>query len=280
MARPAVLRLATHNVNGLVGPGRAARAALLWQTLRLDVVAVQETHLNILTAPRIDPVLRARGYRAIWSHGPSAAGVALVLRQSLLSSGELELDETAAQRPWHGRLLHVSATWAGHKLQLASVYLPSGDPAAQRWAIQAHLSPLAQLPGAHVWGGDYNFVDSPTLDRLRGGGAGDAGPAAAWRAELPALQDVFRRRHPARRAFTFVSSRTASRLDRFYASERPTRSSCAVRSLPASSALGGWRQQLARPAPWSLTIGRWCCTCSAAGLQPWGGAYRECGWIS
>ena len=172
MARPASLRLATHNVNGLVGPGRAARAALLWQTLRLDVVAVQETHLNMLTAPRIDPVLRARGYRAIWSHGPSAAGVALVLRQSLLSSGELDLDETAVQRPWHGRLLHVPATWAGHKLQLASVYLPSGDSAEQRRAIQAFLTPLAQLPGAHVWGGDYNFVDCPTLDRLRGGGLG------------------------------------------------------------------------------------------------------------
>ena len=251
MVGPASLRLATHNVNGLVGPGRAARAAALWRALRLDVVAVQETHLSLLTAARVDLAFRAHGFRAIWCHGHTSAGVALVVRQRLLASGELDLDEDAAQRPWPGRLLHVAAKWAGHKLRLASVYLPSGQHEAQRRAIKDYLVPLAQLPGDHLWGGDYNFVDRPALDRLRGAGAGDAGPAAAWRSELPALHDVFRRRHPARRAFTFVSSRTASRLDRFYAPAHMA-DSFVVRCEVASRVLGPGQVQAAAGAACAL----------------------------
>lgn len=172
MVQHASLRLATHNVNGLAGPGRAARAARLWQALRLDVVAVQETHLSVHTVTRAEQALRACGFRAIWNHGAGSAGVALVVRQRLLSSGELTLVEAAARRPWPGRLLHVAASWAGHDLQLASVYMPSGDPAAQRRAVSAYLVPLARLPGEHLWGGTTTLWTTPPWTACGVGGPG------------------------------------------------------------------------------------------------------------
>ena len=219
---PARLRIGTHNANGLRN-SRADAAGRLWKQLGLDVILVQETHLTSATQGRADDALRALGYQALWGHyGGGSAGVGVVARLRLLESGELHLEE--AQHLVPGRLLQVPARWAGHQLQLASIYLPSGAGAGQRAMIRTQLSALAASGGGEpLWGGDFNFVPDPELDRLCPAGSipprrGDEdATAATWREALPHMQDVFRLRHPRRRAYTFVSRRCASRLDRLYA---------------------------------------------------------------
>ena len=219
------LRIGTHNANGLGTPARAEAAARLWQQLGLDLILVQETHLTNASSGGVDAALQTIGYHAVWGHHLSnSAGVGVVARLRLLDSGELLLDESGAQRLVPGRVLVVPARWAGHKLQLASIYLPSGEWKQQRALIANELRTLAtQGGGEPLWGGDFNFVPEPDLDRLRTPGStpprrqDERDTAQAWQHALPQLQDVFRQRHPWRRAYTYVSPRSASRLDRFYA---------------------------------------------------------------
>jgi hypothetical protein len=134
------------------------------------------------------------------------------------------LDEARARHLIPGRLLVVPAQWAGHTLQLASIYLPSGEWAQQRALIAHELVTLATSGGGEpLWGGDFNFVPDPARDRLCARGSApprrqeERDTALAWQQALPRMHDVFRERHPWRRAYTYVSPRSASRLDRFYA---------------------------------------------------------------
>ena len=219
------MRVGTHNVNGLGTTARATAAARLWQQLGLDLILVQETHLTGSTCGGVDAVLSDHGYRAVWGHHLSnSAGVGMVARLRLLDSGELRLDEACAQHLVPGRLLVIPARWAGHKLQLASIYLPSGEWTQQRALIANELGALATRGGGEpLWGGDFNFVPDQSRDRLCTRGSTpprrqeERDTAQAWQQALPQLHDVFRERHPWRRAYTYVSPRSASRLDRFYA---------------------------------------------------------------
>ena len=220
------LRVGSHNVNGFSGPGRAAEAGRLWRQLGLDVVMVQETHLCQESVDKAATALRASGYTALWSHHTSrSAGVGLVVRQRLIGSGELTIDEAGTQHLEPGRVLLVRAQWGGHRLALTSIYLPTGMANEQRRIISTHLAPILELQGVQqLWGGDFNFVVDATLDRMCPGGRAppNAGsePATArlWAQEIHQLRDVYRCIHPTRRAYTFVCSRAASRIDRMYAS--------------------------------------------------------------
>ena len=128
------------------------------------------------------------------------------------------------------------------------------------------MQPLAARCRDLVVVGDWNWVPDVERDRFRGpavpappslaggpasqaaagarpGGqpAGrpyhqDTTTAARFAAACPTLVDVFRRRHPKRKAYTYHSGRAASRLDRFYASSSlvPHVESCGVASATPS----------------------------------------------
>ena len=95
---------------------------------------------------------------------------------------------------------------------------PPGAPSAPRAGTTPSYRPAAECL---IVGGDFNFVDSPELDRLV---ASPPDPSAdTWRSVFPssALCDIFRLRHPTRRAFTRFSDSdkpSAGRLDRFLVS--------------------------------------------------------------
>jgi exonuclease III len=182
------------------------------------------------------------GWKVFWcmnctgagtSSGHGSAGVMIMVRKRLLESGALKIDEgsiqPAATVSTDGRLLSVNAEWGGHKLQLASVYMPN-EAAAQRRFIDERLVPLCAAAGSRVpvWGGDFNFVANPSLERLRKGpneqglqvlrpAEGTTTPVGqAWAQALPALCDVWRSRHPVARMVTHFGPHGAARLDRFY----------------------------------------------------------------
>ena len=187
-ARPALLRMGTHNVNGRLGSkSQAGRGAVysmiqLWCQLQLAVICVQETHVHSLASAaraqeQIDSAAGQMvhpGWLAYWGLGASAqsAGVAILVRRDLLADGSVRVRELAAGHPHlpvgaRGRLIHLRLDWGGHKLRVACVYLPSGEPAGQREFINTHLHALKQLPGQHVWAGDFNFTMEPCRDRLQ-----------------------------------------------------------------------------------------------------------------
>ena len=166
-------------------------------------------------------------------------GTAIAYRRRLRDSGVFAFDggseDAAVSKGPEGRYTAVRLRWSGHRLQLASIYLPSGDPTGQRNYIDTRLRPLAAAAGNRqlLWGGDFNFAPVPHLDR-HGWAAGqhhqDTGTQQRWAAALPTLADVWRHRHPHRRGYTFLRTGVASRLDRFYASPQllPRVAACSI----------------------------------------------------
>lgn len=230
-----VLRYGSHNPNGLTTIAVVGQAAAAWQQAGFDIVFLQEHHLTFATRTRIQRCLLRHGWRAFLALSPTGAsgrgraGTAILIRRELLDRQELTVvgGDAAVQLGPEGRYTALPVRWCGHHLHLCSIYLPSGDPAAQRDYITSHLSPLAaaaQAAGRHlVWGGDFNFVPDPLRDRLMLDPAAaaahpDVGTQRRWAECLPVLADAWRQRHPSRRGFTYVSGTAASRLDRFYVS--------------------------------------------------------------
>jgi len=247
--RRPVLRCGSHNVNGLTTAAAVDLAAAAWQQARYDIVFLQEHHLTFTTRTKIQRRLLRRGWRAFFALSPAGAsgrgraGTAILIRRELLDRQEVTLigGDAGVQLGPEGRFTALSVCWCGHRLHLCSIYLPSGDPTAQRQYIASHLSPLAAA--AHsagrqlVWGGDFNFVPDPLRDRLLPGPAAaaahpDVSTQRLWAECLPTLADAWRRRHPARRCFTYVTGTAASRLDRFYVSPEllPRLAVCSVSS--------------------------------------------------
>ena len=188
------LRMASHNVRG-VKPHLDGLVAI-WLSLRLDIVLLQETHLGFFDTVQVERRLQAAcqridpahaGYKVFWclntqGNGTRSAGVAVLIKQQLLASGHLQVDEGSIQRTSAGRFMVIPLKWEGHSFSLANVYLPNDSPSQQLF-LRTHLGPLVQAGRPVIVGGDWNFVSNTPLDRARrpaaAAGAAAAGGAAA-----------------------------------------------------------------------------------------------------
>lgn len=230
----AALRFCSANVRGLRSPGRLRAAAARWRAGRCGVVLVQEHHLTSHLHDRATlQALAGLGWKVFIAFGqPGRAGcprggTAVLVRRSLVASGEVQLG--AVQTCPRGRFTAVTLSWSGHHLHLCSVYLPN-SPSARSSYIHATLAPLAAAAAARsrrlVWGGDYNFCPDSHLDRRsianvplrRSTHANDSSSQSAFSLLLPDLVDIWRVRHPGRRAFSYSNGSVFARLDRFYVS--------------------------------------------------------------
>lgn len=239
-----VLRLGSHNTCTISTPQAAEAAARSWQRAGLHVVLVQEHRLTVHTLPAVQRVLARLGWTLLYaSSGQAQGGTAIVYRTQLATDGQLTIPggSAAVRRGPAGRYIAAPFSWRGHDLHVASIYLPSGDPTAQRQYISTHLQPLAAAAAGRLllWGGDFNFVPQPHLDRLHhapGSPHPDVGTQQSWQEAMPDLVDVWRHRHPHRRTYTFIRATAASRIDRVYLSQTllPYVATCAVQSRTTS----------------------------------------------
>lgn len=232
------LRIGSHNVRGLCAPEAAAHAAAAWQALKFDIVCVQETKWPRGGKAAAREALEKAGWTVFSAEAPQqlSGGVAIVVRTTALAQhgGPLALRGAAqGNAAVPGRLLHLRVAWGGRRLHVASVYLESGDTAAQAHAVKKILGPLAARQRANgwdcAWGGDWNFchvhcgpLPAATAARLESTTAagGPGRPAQAWvHSTGPQLIDIFRAKHPLRRTYTHFHHAGASRLDRMYVSE-------------------------------------------------------------
>ena len=227
-----LLRCGSQNVNGL-SRQRVAVASDSWQRAGYQLVLLQEHHWTFTSVTAALRRLRRLGWTVFYALSPPGntgrgrGGTAVLVRSGLLQSGEFTIvgGEAAIQRSADGRYIALPARWGGHSLHICSAYLPN-DAAGQRQFIASSLGPLAAAAAAagrqRLWGGDFNFVPDPHLDRAGyapGAQHADVGTQQQWLAAVPDLVDVYRSRHSGRRAFTYVHSQHASRIDRVYASE-------------------------------------------------------------
>ena len=228
------LRVCSVNLRGLTVRGRLHAAAARWRASRYAIVLIQEHHLTSHLHDRATlQALASLGWKVYISFGrpgPSGrprGGTAVLIRRSLLASGEIS--QPSCHTCPRGRHTAVSFKWSGHHLHICSVYLPN-QAAARVAYINSTLAPLAAAATANsqrlVWGGDYNFTPDPHLDRRslarvplrRSTHSSDAATQSAFSLLLPQLVDVWRLRHPTRRAFTYTNGSVFARLDRIYVS--------------------------------------------------------------
>ena len=232
------VRLASLNVNGL----RTRLHSIVENCVkqRLDVVCLQDTRalashigqLN-LAVDRLadDTSLRLfncphTGFDCYWAPAQSTrvGGVAIWLRRSSLVHGGVRL---LGECPVHedGRSLTLRLNLGGHVVALSSVYVPA-QPQPRLVFLQQRLPQVLQVAGDPLLMGDWNFAESPVLDRVRrqqppagqfeGQHAADQPAINAFRSVTVDLHDVFRVLHPVRRSYTYFHTMHASRLDRVY----------------------------------------------------------------
>ena len=182
---PRTLTIGSHNTGrGLlqqraVGahrfPGQSKFLALLshwFVEQRLDIVCLQELWLRHNAVEGLEQLLASAAgavgcqIQGFWapSRGDASAGVAVLVRKALVDKGHLAI--SAVSRALHGRLIHMRCTWGGHSFRLINVYLPSGDPLAQRALLQGQVAPLLRRYGTNtILCGDFNFTMDWVVDR-------------------------------------------------------------------------------------------------------------------
>lgn len=228
------LRLATFNADGLRTHERVA--GLLRVMQRVDVLAVQETWVGTFRGRQqgeVEAWVAQLSHGAgqpvplvFWAHNTvertASAGVAILVRRSLVESGALQLGEP--QPDDSGRLLVLPLRWGGQDWHLASVYLPCNGAARRLAFIRERLAPVAAAaPAGHlIVVGDFNYVVHARLDRINEAGTvGEQEPAteAALLASLVVhdVVDVWRaQRGRVAGGYTLQRRHAQSRIDRIY----------------------------------------------------------------
>ena len=154
----------------------------LWADQRLDIVCLQELWLKRgaqgarliqQVQIRLDDAaaagLGSPRYTAFWapSNADASAGVAILIRTSLLDSGDMAVTPDSLHADPDGRLVSLRLRWGGHHILLVNAYLKSGDPVFQRAFIQDRLTPLLDSGGQAdiILVGDFNLTDDWRADR-------------------------------------------------------------------------------------------------------------------
>lgn len=266
-ARQRQLRIATHNVCGMLQQRKVQLLVRMWMDLDLDIICVQETHAHVTECQAVQGMVDVAsqavdvhhgGFQVVWAcncqqGAGRSAGMAVIIRRSAIP--ELELRVAAMRAVPHptGRMLSIPLHWGGHSLYIVAVHLPCSE-VEQQIFIQAVLQPAVHGRQDCVVVGDWNFVPSPALDKISsapGGGMHHAATAHCLAMQCPDLVDVFRHLHPTRRVYTHHSPTSAARLDRVHASGALQQYvvSCGVGDVPVSDHRPAWVQVGAKDNP-------------------------------
>ena len=245
----AILRVGTHNVRSLApsdSTHKATALAALWKSQNLDIIFLQEhrvTNFFTINSLRHTALKPWRVYFNTNKTHRGGASCAILIRRRLISNNLIRIQANSKISSSNGRLLSIKASWGGHTLQLVCVHLPNA-PGRQKEFIDAHLKPLALSAAAVpnmrcIWGGDFNFVHNPSLDRiqrvtingttqLRRPPETTSPVGIFWATSFPNLTDIYRSRHPTGRdmsrfdpgnpAGQSPGAGGSARLDRFYVS--------------------------------------------------------------
>ena len=170
----ATLRVGLHNVNGL--SGKLHSLVQQWHASHFDVVAVVDTHVGFAQRTAVELRLMMHGWRSFWclayhQGGQDRAGVCILIKNSLLTSGVIQLkgepQPAASVGPAQGRILRLPVQWGRQVIDLVAVYLHASNVPATLAIINGplqHIAAMAPQDGLLMLG-DFNFVHNTCLDR-------------------------------------------------------------------------------------------------------------------
>jgi exonuclease III len=220
---PWSLRVASLNCKGLTDPLKRRRVFAELRALKPDVVCIQETHItevevpdwSFLWAPHLPHLTH-------WRHPDDesrSAGVALLFNKSRFNTADIA---SVPVDHHNGRVVCCLVKAAPNVvIRCTGVYAPNDGPGRQRFfnSISHELDISSGNHNYDVLLGDFNCVDDPVLDRVRG----VANPSSlVGSVELSSLAssldtaDLFRQLHPSDRNITWRNTTLGSRLDRIF----------------------------------------------------------------
>ena len=150
-------KIATLNIRGMRAD--RSKASILKELLTLhhiDILFLQETH--IIDINQSNSVFRGFNYKVVNSFGePHSCGV------SILVSLSINCEFIHLYHDRAGRIVYIDITLDGHPLRLINIYGPN-NPKERRIFIN-RFEQLLSVNKPILLGGDFNFVESATLDK-------------------------------------------------------------------------------------------------------------------
>ena len=206
------IKIVTYNCNGI--KDNAKRSRIFYQFKidnNCDVVFLQETHLSNVAERRAWETQWPG--KSLWSYGsPHSRGV------GILFNSKLDFQLTFFHHDNDGRLLVADIVVNKVKWRLINVYCPNRP--ASRDSFLESIAPWLNTSRALLVGGDFNFVDNLTLDKVGGNPLEGKDGSDTWKRvrQCGDLSDPFRRFFKNKIVTTWQSAdkTIACRLDRFY----------------------------------------------------------------
>ena len=203
------LNIASYNVRGFRNREKRLKVSKLMSLENVDVLFLQETHcVNIKEGKLWEQDFKAK---AFWSFGEkNSVGVGILVNELLhYSVSNINFD-------FAGRYLVLDLEINSVDFRFINVYLP--NIVSQRKSFLNIISPFLVTKRKVILGGDFNFVENSDLDKS--GGNSSLGCFGCKEMEILKkdfdLIDIFRKKFPYKKEYTWANSSVKCRLDRFY----------------------------------------------------------------
>lgn len=154
------LNIYTLNINGLRSPYKINRLLHFISTNRIDILCIQETHIeNYFFAKSIESKLGLKD-RIIWSYGTNLSnGVAILFINK-------EINYPKFQTDFDGRFIYVDFELYSEKFRLLNLYAPTNENSRSNFF--ASIIPFLVTSNHLLILGDFNFVFDTNIDKIGG----------------------------------------------------------------------------------------------------------------
>lgn len=163
----------TFNIRGLT-PTKYSALMKLLQDHKIDIALIQETHLKGNTDEQNFTEILENTVEAEWTtvwhndhHHSKARGIAIWIRTNRTGRAPIHLHPHTIKKQGTGRMITFNIEWAGHRLRIGNVYMPTTST-PDHWSISTAL--ITQIKAnTHantgiIYAGDWNFIEDQCLD--------------------------------------------------------------------------------------------------------------------
>ena len=201
--------IATCNISGLQNV-KTRFAIFNWlKTLNINIIFLQETHCrDSEDESDIDKWKNEWGCRSEWSPGTSRSrGVAV------LFNFDFEYDIESLVIDKDGRYIHFVLVIDNHRYKLVNIYAPNNE--RHRVKFFQDMNNWVDIDEYNLVGGDYNCTQMSNIDRHDCSGKNNDGGQSDLKNFMSNknLEDIWRRRNPNTKSFTWCRGNKKSRID-------------------------------------------------------------------
>ena len=230
------LKIATLNTGGLCS-SREKRIAIfdLIKENKIDICLLQETNFEPFEEKQIEYLWEAGdiAFNSKQIQTRDVGGLAILAGHKEIKFGQVVGDN-------NGRVMSVEVNIHDKKFHLVNIHAPNtggGQTTSNQKFFYENLDPYLQTNNPLIIGGDFNFVEDPSRDRLP---PTNLSHDRLGKTSFQQIKNVYGLRDPANDGdtiapyFTWKRNGSFSRIDRFYAQSNTTVRQTDVVTTPLS----------------------------------------------